>query len=98
VLWIKIKQPKRDAIAREAEKTADFCRSANAVVKVVQADIAIDEDCRRLAAAASEWGRLDILVNNASATKHVANPPISMRSRRKTFTAFMGSTLSVRSR
>jgi 3-oxoacyl-[acyl-carrier protein] reductase len=34
----------------------------------------IDEDCRRLAAAASDWGRLDILVNNASATKHVANP------------------------
>src|SRR6266478_3693782 len=25
-------------------------------------------------AAASEWGRLDILFNNASATKHVANP------------------------
>ncbi len=62
------------ASAREAEETADFCRSANAVVKVVQADVAIDEDCRRLAAAASEWGRLDILVNNASATKHVANP------------------------
>jgi 3-oxoacyl-[acyl-carrier protein] reductase len=43
-------------------------------VKVVQADVPIDADCRRLAAAASEWGRLDILVNNASVTKHVANP------------------------
>jgi 3-oxoacyl-[acyl-carrier protein] reductase len=62
------------ASAREAEETADLCRAANAAVKVVQADVAIDEDCRRLAAAASEWGRLDILVNNASATKHVANP------------------------
>jgi 3-oxoacyl-[acyl-carrier protein] reductase len=60
--------------AREAEETADLCRSANAAVKVVQADVAIDEDCRSLAAAASEWGRLDILVNNASMTKHVANP------------------------
>jgi len=62
------------ASAKEAEATADLCRAAKAAVKVVQADVAIDEDCRRLAAAASEWGRLDILVNNASATKHVANP------------------------
>ena len=62
------------ASAREAEETADLCRAAKAEVKVVQADVAIDEDCRRLAAAAAEWGRLDILVNNASATKHVANP------------------------
>jgi 3-oxoacyl-[acyl-carrier protein] reductase len=60
--------------AREAEETADLCRAANAAVKVVQADVANDEDCRRLAAAASEWGRLDILINNASVTKHVANP------------------------
>jgi 3-oxoacyl-[acyl-carrier protein] reductase len=59
--------------ASEAEETADRCRSANAAVKVVQADVAIDADCRRLAAAASEWGRLDILVNNASVTKHVPN-------------------------
>jgi hypothetical protein len=45
--------------AREAEETADLCRSANTAVKVVQADVAIDADCRRLAAAASEWSRLD---------------------------------------
>jgi 3-oxoacyl-[acyl-carrier protein] reductase len=62
------------ASAPEAEETADLCRAGNAAVKVVQADVAIDEDCCRLAAAASEWGRLDILVNNASATKHLANP------------------------
>jgi 3-oxoacyl-[acyl-carrier protein] reductase len=62
------------ASAREAEQTADLCRSANATVKVVQADVALDEDCRRLAGAAAEWSRLDILVNNASTTKHVANP------------------------
>jgi NAD(P)-dependent dehydrogenase (short-subunit alcohol dehydrogenase family) len=60
--------------ARAAEETADLCRSANTAVKVVQADIASDQDCRRLAAAASEWSRLDILVNNASATKHVSTP------------------------
>jgi 3-oxoacyl-[acyl-carrier protein] reductase len=62
------------ASAKEAEETADLCRAANAEVRVVRADVGIDEDCRRLAAAASDWGRLDILVNNASATKHVANP------------------------
>jgi 3-oxoacyl-[acyl-carrier protein] reductase len=60
--------------AREAEETADLCRAVAAAVKVVQADVAIDEDCRRLAGVASEWGRLDILINNASTTKHVANP------------------------
>jgi 3-oxoacyl-[acyl-carrier protein] reductase len=61
------------ASVKEAEQTADLCRSANPAVKVVQADVANDQDCRRLAGAASEWGRLDILVNNASTTKHVSN-------------------------
>jgi 3-oxoacyl-[acyl-carrier protein] reductase len=59
--------------AREAEQAADLCRAAKAEVKVVQADITIDDDCHKLAAA-SGWGRLDILINNASATKHVARP------------------------
>jgi len=59
---------------REAEETADLCRRANVVVEVVQADVAIDADCGRPAGSASKWGRLDILVNNASATRHVANP------------------------
>src|SRR5262249_37834008 len=63
------------ASAKEAEETADLCRAANATVKVVQADVVIDEDCRRLAAAATEWGRLDVLVNNASTTTHLARPP-----------------------
>jgi NAD(P)-dependent dehydrogenase (short-subunit alcohol dehydrogenase family) len=48
--------------AREAEATADLCRAARATVKLVQADVADDNDCRRLAGAASEWDRLDILV------------------------------------
>jgi NAD(P)-dependent dehydrogenase (short-subunit alcohol dehydrogenase family) len=60
--------------AREAEETAELCRSAGATVRVVQADVAEDGDCRRIAAAASEWERLDILVNNAGTTKHVPNP------------------------
>jgi 3-oxoacyl-[acyl-carrier protein] reductase len=40
---------------------------------VVQGDVARDEDCRKIVAAASSWGRLDALVNNAGTTKHVAH-------------------------
>jgi 3-oxoacyl-[acyl-carrier protein] reductase len=55
----------------EAEATADACRSAGAEVRVVQGNVADDADCRRIVAAASDWGRLDALINNAGATKHV---------------------------
>jgi 3-oxoacyl-[acyl-carrier protein] reductase len=55
----------------EAEATADLCCSAGAEVVVVQGDVSRDEDCRKIAAAASAWGRLDVLVNNAGTTKHV---------------------------
>ncbi|HUN94649.1 MAG TPA: SDR family oxidoreductase, partial [Bradyrhizobium sp.] len=56
---------------KEAEETADLCRSAGGDVVVVQGDVSRDEDCRKLAAAAEDWGRLDILINNAGVTKHV---------------------------
>jgi NAD(P)-dependent dehydrogenase (short-subunit alcohol dehydrogenase family) len=56
---------------KEAEETADLCRSAGGDVVVVQGDVSRDEDCRKLAAAAGPWGRLDILINNAGVTKHV---------------------------
>ena len=56
---------------KEAEQTADLCRSAGAEVVVVQGDVSRDEDCRRIVAAAAQWGRLDALVNNAGTTKHV---------------------------
>ncbi len=56
---------------KEAEQTADLCRSAGADVVVVQGDVSRDEDCRKIAAAAAAWGRLDVLVNNAGTTKHV---------------------------
>jgi len=58
----------------EAEETADAVRKAGADVRLVQADVANDEDCQRLARAASDaWGRIDILVNNAGTTKFVTN-------------------------
>src|SRR5881398_3124636 len=56
---------------KEAEHTADLCRSAGGEVVVVQGDVSRDEDCRRIVAAASPWGRLDALVNNAGTTKHM---------------------------
>src|SRR5205085_1596504 len=58
---------------KEAEQTADLCRTAGAEVVVVQGDVARDEDCRKIVAAAAAWGRLDALVNNAGTTKHVAH-------------------------
>lgn len=56
---------------KEAEQTADLCRSAGADVIVVQGDVSRDEDCRRIVAAAAPWGRLDALINNAGITRHV---------------------------
>jgi NAD(P)-dependent dehydrogenase (short-subunit alcohol dehydrogenase family) len=56
---------------KEAEETADLCRKAGAEVLVVQGDVSRDEDCRKIAAAAQGWGKLDILINNAGTTKHV---------------------------
>ncbi|MDE2379499.1 SDR family oxidoreductase [Bradyrhizobium sp.] len=58
----------------EAEATAEVCRKAGAAeVLVVQGDVSRDEDCRKLVAAVEKWGRLDVLVNNAGTTKHVAH-------------------------
>jgi NAD(P)-dependent dehydrogenase (short-subunit alcohol dehydrogenase family) len=58
---------------KEAEQTADLCRTAGAEVVLVQGDVSRDEDCKKIVAAASSWGRLDVLVNNAGITKHVAH-------------------------
>src|SRR6476620_5436412 len=55
----------------EAEATAELCRKAGAEVVVVQGDVSRDEDCKKIAAAAAPFGRLDVLVNNAGTTKHV---------------------------
>jgi 3-oxoacyl-[acyl-carrier protein] reductase len=56
---------------KEAEATADVCRAAGAEVVVVQGDVSRDDDCKKIAAAAAPWGRLDALINNAGTTKHV---------------------------
>ena len=55
---------------RAAEATADACRGAGAEVRIVQGNVAEDADCRRIAEAVGDWGRLDALINNAGTTKH----------------------------
>ena len=56
----------------EAEAAADLCRAKGADTIVVQADVSVDADCRRLVqAAVDKFGHLDILVNNAAATKFI---------------------------
>jgi 3-oxoacyl-[acyl-carrier protein] reductase len=56
----------------EAEAAADLCRAKGAETIVVQADVSVDAECRRLVqAAVDKFGRLDILVNNAAATKFI---------------------------
>lgn len=52
----------------QAKKVAAQCKDAIAV----QADVAEDTECRKLAQAAlDKWGRVDALVNNAGTTKYV---------------------------
>jgi NAD(P)-dependent dehydrogenase (short-subunit alcohol dehydrogenase family) len=58
---------------KEAEATADLLRSAGAEAVIAQGDVAEDADCRKIAAAAQKFGRLDVLVNNAGITKHAQN-------------------------
>jgi 3-oxoacyl-[acyl-carrier protein] reductase len=58
---------------KDAEQTADLCRTEGAEVVVVQGDVSLDEDCRKIVAAAAPWGRLDALINNAGTTKHMAH-------------------------
>ena len=56
-----------------ASQVADDCRELGVRVIVVRADIANDDDCRRMAAEVeATWGRADVLVNNAGTTRFVA--------------------------
>jgi NAD(P)-dependent dehydrogenase (short-subunit alcohol dehydrogenase family) len=58
---------------KEAEETAAAVRKAGAEASIAQGDVAEDADCRKIAAAAAHYGRLDALVNNAGTSKHVPN-------------------------
>ena len=53
-----------------AEATAEACRAAGVEAVAIQANVASDEDCRRLVATTVErLGGLDLLVNSAAATQ-----------------------------
>ncbi|WP_309089745.1 SDR family NAD(P)-dependent oxidoreductase [Phenylobacterium sp.] len=53
----------------EAEETARLVREHGAQAVLVQGDVASDEDCRKIAAAAQPFGRIDALFNNAGVTR-----------------------------
>ena len=59
--------------ADEAQETARLVEAAGAQAVLVQGDVAIDADCRRIAAAAEPFGRIDALFNNAGVTKFAPN-------------------------
>ena len=57
-----------------ARETADAVKHMGVDARLVQADVAKDADCVKLAQAALDaWGRIDILVNNAGTTKFAAH-------------------------
>ena len=54
----------------EARETARRCEALGAETLLVQANVADDADCQRMAEATlAKWGRIDALVNNAGTTK-----------------------------
>ena len=49
-----------------AKETAEACQDLGGDALLCQGDVAVDDDCRRMAQTAVErWGRIDGLVNNA---------------------------------
>ncbi len=53
----------------EAKETQAECEALGVETLLVQADVSVDADCRRMAQAAiDKWGRIDGLINNAGTT------------------------------
>jgi NAD(P)-dependent dehydrogenase (short-subunit alcohol dehydrogenase family) len=57
----------------EARETARLVEVAGARGVVVRGDVAEDEDCLRIVAAAAPFGRIDALFNNAGVTKFASD-------------------------
>src|SRR5687768_15043595 len=55
----------------EAQETAGLVRAQGAEPVLIQGDVAEDQACRAIAAAAEPFGRVDALFNNAGMTKMV---------------------------
>lgn len=54
----------------EGERTVAACQALGAQARLVTGDVSTEDGCRALADAAGQWGRLDMLVNNAGITRH----------------------------
>ncbi len=64
--------------AKEAEAVAAEVRKIGAPVTIAQGNVALDEDCRKIAEAArNAFGRIDILVNNAGTTKFAGHADLN---------------------
>ncbi|HZZ36311.1 MAG TPA: SDR family NAD(P)-dependent oxidoreductase [Caulobacteraceae bacterium] len=59
--------------ADEAAETKRLVDAEGAKGVLVQGDVALDADCRKIAAAAEPFGRVDSLFNNAGVTKFANN-------------------------
>jgi NAD(P)-dependent dehydrogenase (short-subunit alcohol dehydrogenase family) len=59
--------------AGEAEETARLVKAEGAEAVMAQGDVGVDADCRKIAAAAEPYGRIDALFNNAGITKFAQN-------------------------
>ena len=59
--------------AEEAGRTGALVQAEGAEAILVQADVSDDAACRRIAAAAEPFGRVDALFNNAGTTKFAGN-------------------------
>jgi 3-oxoacyl-[acyl-carrier protein] reductase len=57
----------------EADETADMVRKGGAEAIVIQGDVGDDAACRAIAGAATGFGRVDALFNNAGVTKFAPN-------------------------
>jgi NAD(P)-dependent dehydrogenase (short-subunit alcohol dehydrogenase family) len=57
----------------EAEETARLVEAAGATAVLAQGDVAKDDDCRKIAAAAQPFGRIDALFNNAGKTRFASH-------------------------
>ncbi|HEY8572520.1 SDR family NAD(P)-dependent oxidoreductase [Phenylobacterium sp.] len=57
----------------EAQETARQVEAHGAKAVLAPGDVAIDDDCRRIAAAAEPFGRIDALFNNAGTTTFAAH-------------------------
>lgn len=59
--------------AADAEETARRVEAQRAKAVLVQGDVAKDADCKKIAAAAEPFGRIDALFNNAGTTTFAAH-------------------------